>query len=110
MNPRIPESQPGALTTWLRSPYLHSYKYNTIIDLYYMKITTSFLCIYFNGELYSLQSFKLFTLDNLRTFFSYKKNLIVMEYNGRIIHPENWPCIILKNFDRIEILTIVGGG
>lgn len=75
-----------------------------------MKITTFFLFIFFNGESYSVQSFKLFTLDNLRTFFNYKKNLIVMEYNGKIIHPENWSGIILKNYDRIEILTIVGGG
>lgn len=75
-----------------------------------MKVTTSFLVLFFNGEPYLFQSFKLFTLDNLRTFFNYKKNLIVMEYNGKIIHPENWSCIILNNYDKIEILTIVGGG
>lgn len=75
-----------------------------------MKITTSFLFFFINGESYSVQSFKLFSLDNLRTFFNYKKNLIVMEYNGKIIHPENWSSIILNNYDRIEILTIVGGG
>lgn len=75
-----------------------------------MKITTSFLFFFINGEPYSVQSFKLFNLDNLKTFFNYKKNLIVIECNGKIIHPENWSSIILNNYDRIEILTIVGGG
>lgn len=75
-----------------------------------MKVSISFISIYFNGELYSFQTYKLLTLENLRTFFNYKKNLIVIEYNRKIIHPENWSSITLKNLDKIEILTIVGGG
>jgi thiamine biosynthesis protein ThiS len=75
-----------------------------------MKVTISFLYIFFNGELYSIKAYKLFTLESLRAFFNYKKNLIVMEYNGKIIHPENWSTINLKSRDKIEILTIVGGG
>ena len=35
---------------------------------------------------------------------------MVMEYNGKIIPPQNWSSITLKNFDKIELLTIVGGG
>lgn len=75
-----------------------------------MKVSISFFYVFFNGQLYSLQTFKRFTLDNLKTFFSYKKNLVVMEYNGKIIPPQNWSRITLKNLDKIEILTIVGGG
>ena len=75
-----------------------------------MKVSISFISIYFNGELYSFQTYKLLTLENLRTFFNYKKNLILIEYNRKIIHPENWSSITLKNLDKIEILTIVGGG
>lgn len=66
--------------------------------------------ILFNGHNYSIQTYKLFSLDNIRTFFNYKKNLIVIEYNGKIIHPNNWCFIEIKNFDKIEILSIVGGG
>lgn len=75
-----------------------------------MKSARFVFFLFFNGELYLFQSFKFFTLENFRTFFNYKKNLIVMEYNGKIIHPENWSNIRLKNYDKIEILTIVGGG
>jgi thiamine biosynthesis protein ThiS len=75
-----------------------------------MKVSIFIFYIFFNGERYVFQTYKFFTLENLRTFFNYKKNLIVIEYNGKIIHPENWSMITLKNFDTIEILTVVGGG
>jgi thiamine biosynthesis protein ThiS len=68
---------------------------------------TSFV---FNGEPYKLQSYKLFTLKEILTFFDYKENLVVLEYNGKISTPKNWSRIPLKNQDRLEILTIVGGG
>ena len=75
-----------------------------------MKVPIFFFYIFFNGELYFFRSYKLFTLDNLRSFFNYQKNVIVIEYNGKIIPPENWSSIPLINLDKIEILTIVGGG
>jgi thiamine biosynthesis protein ThiS len=66
--------------------------------------------IFFNGESFTLKTYKIFTLDNLSTFFNYKKNLNVLEYNGRIVHPKIWPLILLKKDDKIEVITIVGGG
>ena len=36
--------------------------------------------------------------------------LIVIELNGTILPPINWPNQKLENGDRLEIVTIVGGG
>ncbi len=36
--------------------------------------------------------------------------LIVIELNGTILPPNSWPNKKLKNGDRLEIVTIVGGG
>jgi sulfur carrier protein len=36
--------------------------------------------------------------------------LIAIEYNGEILHRQFWETTILKAADRLEIVTIVGGG
>jgi sulfur carrier protein len=36
--------------------------------------------------------------------------LIAVEYNGEILHRQYWDATELKNGDRLEIVTIVGGG
>jgi thiamine biosynthesis protein ThiS len=66
--------------------------------------------IFFNGDFYNFKSYKIFTLDDLRIFLNYKKKLIIIEHNNKIISAENWDRIYLKNKDKVEILTIVGGG
>ncbi|CAM9112075.1 unnamed protein product [Chrysoparadoxa australica] len=68
------------------------------------------LQFYLNAEKYTLKSIKPFTMDNLLEFFNYNKNLIVIEYNNNILHKENWSKIQLHDLDKIEIVTIVGGG
>lgn len=65
---------------------------------------------FFNGEIYELRTYKLFSLLDLITFFRYKKNLIVIEYNGEILSPLYWLKTTIKKNDQIEIITIVGGG
>ena len=75
-----------------------------------MKAKMFLISFFFNGEPHSLQTYKLFTLKDLIKFFDYKENLIVLEYNGKITNPKNWSLINLKNQDKVEILTIVGGG
>ncbi len=75
-----------------------------------MKTKVFLISFLFNGELYYLQTYKLFTLKDLIKFFSYKENLVVLEYNGKILNPKLWGSIKLKNHDQLEILTIVGGG
>jgi sulfur carrier protein len=36
--------------------------------------------------------------------------LIAVEYNGEILHRQFWPQTQLQAGDRLEIVTIVGGG
>jgi thiamine biosynthesis protein ThiS len=66
--------------------------------------------ILFNGKLYKLKTYKLFTLTNLLTFFNLQKDSIVLEHNGRVLRTEDWEFYKLKTKDKIETITIVGGG
>lgn len=36
--------------------------------------------------------------------------LIAIEYNGEILHRQFWPETAMHEGDRLEIVTIVGGG
>ena len=36
--------------------------------------------------------------------------LVAVEYNGEILHRQFWGKTIIENNDRLEIVTIVGGG
>lgn len=36
--------------------------------------------------------------------------LVAVEYNGEILHRQFWTETEVKNDDRLEIVTIVGGG
>jgi sulfur carrier protein len=63
---------------------------------------------YLNGQTY-LTSYPL-TLLELLMYFNYNKSLLVLEYNNLICNQENWNRITIQNQDKIEIVTIVGGG
>lgn len=63
---------------------------------------------YLNGQTYST-SYSL-RLSDLITYFNYNKSLLVLEYNNVICNKKNWDIIYIKNLDKIEIVTIVGGG
>ena len=43
-------------------------------------------------------------------YFGYNTSLLVLEYSNLICNKKNWNKIYLKNNDKIEIVTIVGGG
>jgi sulfur carrier protein len=36
--------------------------------------------------------------------------LVAVEYNGEILHRQFWETTTMKSGDRLEIVTIVGGG
>lgn len=36
--------------------------------------------------------------------------LVAVEYNGEILHRQFWETTVMKADDRLEIVTIVGGG
>ena len=70
-----------------------------------MSQTTKF---YLNGQKYSIkQSISLFDLVN---YFNFNDSLLVLEYNNLICNKKNWKEIFIKDQDKIEIVTIVGGG
>ena len=61
-----------------------------------------------NGETYYIeQNINIF---DLLTYFNYNSTLLVLEYNKSICDKTNWKHIFIKNDDKIEVVTIVGGG
>lgn len=36
--------------------------------------------------------------------------MVAVEYNGEILHRQYWPTTEMQEGDRLEIVTIVGGG
>lgn len=70
-----------------------------------MSKTKNFLL---NGEKYSIK--QEISLYQLITYFNYNSSLLVLEYNNLICNQKNWNKIYIDNNDKIEIVTIVGGG
>lgn len=69
---------------------------------------TNFKCFFLNGTKYSIMTNV--TIDKIVQYFNYHTKLSVLEYNGLICNKKIWNTIQLKNNDKIEIVTIVGGG
>ena len=63
---------------------------------------------YFNGQEYYTN--EVIRLNDLLNYFNYKSQLFVIEYNNFICNKNKWKTIEIKNNDKIEIITIVGGG
>ena len=61
-----------------------------------------------NGEEYYTTN-EISLLD-LLNYFDYNSSLLVLEYNNFICNKKNWDKILILNNDKIEIVTIVGGG
>ena len=59
-----------------------------------------------NIELESEKALLSSTLESL----GYRRNTIVVELNDLIINSLKWENVILKEGDRLEIVSIVGGG
>ena len=49
-------------------------------------------------------------LSSTLEFLGYKKNTVVVEVNDLIINSKKWDSEILKEGDKLEIVSIVGGG
>ena len=49
-------------------------------------------------------------LSNTLQFLGYKPNTIVVELNDLIINSKRWDNLTLKDGDRLEVVSIVGGG
>jgi thiamine biosynthesis protein ThiS len=63
---------------------------------------------FLNGQKYFTDS-KITVLE-LLNYFDYKTSLLVLEYNNAVCSEKIWGKININNNDKIEIVTIVGGG
>nr|WPV72559.1 thiamine biosynthesis protein S [Navicula sp.]WPV72717.1 thiamine biosynthesis protein S [Navicula sp.] len=63
---------------------------------------------FLNGENYCIKT--TITLLDLIHYFDYNTSLLVLEYNNSICNKKNWNKISIDENDKIEIITIVGGG
>jgi sulfur carrier protein len=61
-----------------------------------------------NGQEYSTESD--LTVLELIQYFNYNTSLLVLEYNNLICKKKSWSNTFIKTNDKIEIVTIVGGG
>ena len=50
------------------------------------------------------------TIIELVNYFNYNISLLILEYNNTIWEKKNRNTTFIQNNDKIEILTIVGGG
>ena len=63
---------------------------------------------FLNGQKYITSSN--LTISDLVNYFGYNKSLLVIEYNQFICSRSQWNKILIQDNDKIEIVTIVGGG
>ena len=61
-----------------------------------------------NGDKYYIEN--KITLLELLNYFNYNTSLLVLEYNNSICNKKNWNKTYIQANDKIEIVTIVGGG
>ena len=63
-----------------------------------------------NGEEKLIQSNKSISLNEAMQLLGYSSNTVVVEVNELIINSEEWKENYIKNGDKLEIVSIVGGG
>lgn len=61
-----------------------------------------------NGENYKYTAS--FTILSLLEYLGFNTDLIVVDYNGMVLQKEFWVQTPVYTNDRLEILTIAGGG
>jgi len=63
---------------------------------------------FLNGDHYKITN-KL-TIQEILSYFNYTDTIFIVEYNNLICNQNCWKLQKIKNNDRIEIISIVGGG
>jgi sulfur carrier protein len=64
--------------------------------------------IFINGHEFFIK--KDLTINDILEYFNYKNSLFVVEYNNLICDRNEWSQIKINSNDKIEIISIVGGG
>lgn len=76
-----------------------------------MKIKFFLLSLSLNGLKYKIYMSHPAQIIHLLKFFAHEKELIIIEYNGKIYNNSLYKQTrYLQQQDKIEIITIVGGG
>ena len=63
-----------------------------------------------NGEKYYINTKDKITIYDLVFYFNFNISLFILEYNNLIYNKSQWKNILICNNDKIELITIVGGG
>ena len=63
-----------------------------------------------NGEETLIQLDKSITLKETMILLGYSSNTVVVELNKLIVNSEEWDNKHIRNGDKLEIVSIVGGG
>ena len=64
-----------------------------------------------NGEIKNLEiESNAATLEKVISQLGHNPRLVVVEFNGAILSPAHWSQQQVEEEDKIEIVTIVGGG
>lgn len=69
---------------------------------------SNFITLQVNGENCSCPP-QVLLADALQQL-GYNPRLVAVEYNGEILHRQFWPQTKLQQGDKLEVVTIVGGG
>lgn len=73
-----------------------------------MPESSNLVSLQVNGEPYQCAAST--RLPELLQQLGMNPRLVAVEYNGEILHRQFWEHTEIQNGDRLEIVTIVGGG
>tara|TARA_Y100000589_G_scaffold296371_1_gene303469 strand:+ start:417 stop:623 length:207 start_codon:yes stop_codon:yes gene_type:complete len=63
-----------------------------------------------NGEERLFKSNKKISLNEIINLLGYSSNTVVVELNNLIVNSDEWKDKYIQNGDKLEIVSIVGGG
>ena len=70
--------------------------------------TSTTINVQVNGETHNFAT--AMSLPELLEQIGMNPRLVAVEYNGEILHRQYWSNTQIKTGDRLEVVTIVGGG
>jgi sulfur carrier protein len=70
--------------------------------------TSTAITVEINGENHTFANS--LSLPELLAQINLNPRLVAIEYNGEILHRQYWSETKIKTGDRLEVVTIVGGG
>ena len=69
---------------------------------------TNYILIYLNGQPFNCSSGM--SLRHLLAYLNFDLSSVVVEYNSEIISIDSLSEVIINSGDKVEVLTMVGGG